>query len=232
MLKQGSEELLGEITERENKISNNAFHQANRELIASVVKGINNGQGRILEIGCGHGDITKNYISPNCANVIATDYTKRFVDHKISSNIKFLVMDALNISFPDNTFDGIISIEVIEHIENDIGFIRESLRVLREGGALLFTTPNRLRLTSLLRYLIGKPIKFPHNYATDPVLGDILHLREYSYRDLCNLLKSFSVQSIEIKGVWFGIPHFQLGILHPPKLFEKLAFNWHVKIIK
>lgn len=164
--------------------------------------------------------------------MIATDVTKRFIGEEISRNVKFQLEDALNLSFSDNTFDGVISVEVIEHMENDVRFIKESLRVLKKGGTLFFTTPNRLRLSSVMRYLIGKPIKFPHSYASDTVLGDIRHLREYSYDDIKRLVKKFPVQSYEIRGVWLGVPSWQIGIVHPPKSLEKWAFNWHVKIIK
>lgn len=220
------------ILEREKAAARSRFHKANRRIIGETVREICNGQGTILEIGCGHGDISREYIAPNCAFVIATDTTKRFAGDEISNNIKFQLEDALNLSFPDETFDGIISIDVIEHVDDDLKFLTENLRVLKKRGVLFFTTPNRLRLTSLMRYLIGKPIKFPHNYAADPVLGDILHQREYSLNDLRKLLSKFSVSTIEIKGVWFGVPALQIGIVHPLKFLERYCFSWHVKIIK
>ena len=222
----------GKVSQLQKKLAKNKFHQAHRRSIAEVVKGINNRQGKILDIGCGHRDITREYIAPNCALVIAIDIVKRFVGEEISNNIKFQLEDALNLSFPDETFDGVISIEVIEHVEDDVRFIEESLRVLKTGGTLFFTTPNRLRLSSVMRYLIAKPIKFPHCYARDTVLGDILHLREYSLTDLHRLLKRFSTNSVEIEGIWLGIPAFQIGITHPPKFLQRYTFDWHVKLIK
>jgi len=229
-------EIVGDygkqVRRREKIIHGSRFHHANRRIIAEVVKGINDGYGKILEIGCGHGDVTQEYIAPNCAWVVAIDITKRFVGEEICNNVKFLIEDALDLSFRDETFDGVISIDVIEHIRNDTRFIQESLRVLKKGGTLFFTTPNRLRLMSLVRCLIGKPIKFPHSYAHDATLGDILHLREYSFNGLLEFLKSFSVDLAEIKGVWFGIPAFQIGIVYPPKFLERWSFCWHVKMIK
>lgn len=221
-----------QITKRERRLACDKFHRVNRRIIAEVVKGINNGQGKILDIGCGHGDITREYIAPNCALVIATDIVKRFVGEEISNNIRFQLEDALNLSFPNETFDGVISVDVIEHVEDDVRFIEEGIRVLKKGGTLFFTTPNRLRLSSVIRYLIAKPIKFPHCYARDTVLGDILHLREYSLADLREFLKGFCVDLVEIRGIWFGIPAFQIGILHPSKFLERWSFSWHVKMIK
>lgn len=44
--------------------------------------------------------------------------------------------------FADATFDAIVSVEGIEHLENPTQFLRECRRVLRPGGLLFLTTPN------------------------------------------------------------------------------------------
>ncbi len=67
--------------------------------------------------------------------------------------------------FPDASFDYVVSIEGIEHIENHFSFLREVRRVLRPGGVLILTTPNVLSLesrwsffTSGFHHLAAKPI--------------------------------------------------------------------------
>jgi SAM-dependent methyltransferase len=221
------------VLERERAIAESKFHHANRTIIAEVVKSIRNGQGQILEIGCGHGDVTRDYLAPNCARVIATDVVDRgFGVERAPANVSFRLEDALSLSFPDETFDGVFSVDVIEHVPDDGRFVEEGLRVLKKGGTLFFTTPNRLRVTALARYLIGKPLRFPHVYATDPVLGDITHLREYSLTDLRRLLAGFKVSWVEIKGVWFGVPALQIGIARPGPCLWRHAFIWHVRIVK
>ncbi len=220
------------LKRREKKVDGNRFHQVERKMIAETVRKIKNGRGTVLEVGCGAGYLTRTYIAPNCAQVLATDMTKCFIKEETDSNIKFQLEDALNLSFPDNSFDGVVSVHVIEHVEDDVRFIEEGLRVLRKGGTLFFVTPNRLRLTSVMRYLISKPIKFPHSYGKDAVLGNILHLREYSLGDLHKLCKKFFVDSVEIKGIWFGVPCLEIGMVHPPKFLKRCSFDWHIKMIK
>jgi SAM-dependent methyltransferase len=59
------------------------------------------------------------------------------------SNIKDIVFDNMvNSQLPDNEFDGVIAIEVIEHIEQDDKFLQQISRILKPGGFLLLTTPN------------------------------------------------------------------------------------------
>jgi SAM-dependent methyltransferase len=52
--------------------------------------------------------------------------------------------DATNLSFPDNTFDRVITSEVLEHIQNDVGAIAEMVRVLKPGGTFAGTVPSWL----------------------------------------------------------------------------------------
>ncbi len=54
------------------------------------------------------------------------------------------VGDALALPFADNTFDRIITSEVLEHIPNDRGAMAEIVRVLRPGGTLAATVPTYL----------------------------------------------------------------------------------------
>jgi 2-polyprenyl-3-methyl-5-hydroxy-6-metoxy-1,4-benzoquinol methylase len=49
--------------------------------------------------------------------------------------------------FHDGSFDVVLSMEGIEHFENQAGFVRECARVLKPGGRLVLTTPNVLTLS-------------------------------------------------------------------------------------
>jgi ubiquinone/menaquinone biosynthesis C-methylase UbiE len=56
--------------------------------------------------------------------------------------------------FEDTSFDYVVSIEGIEHIENQFLFLRECYRVLKPGGRLFLTTPNVSSLENRLGFLI------------------------------------------------------------------------------
>ena len=55
----------------------------------------------------------------------------------------------------DDSVDGIIAVEVVEHIEDHLTMFREVARVLKPGGRLLFTTPNILSLKSRILFLFS-----------------------------------------------------------------------------
>lgn len=105
------------IAEREKLIASSRFHRKNRELIARTIRGIYSGQAKVLDVGCGHGDISRYYLAPNCKEVIATDISNKFLKDEVSEKkIRFIITDALNLSFEDDVFDAVVAIEVIEHI--------------------------------------------------------------------------------------------------------------------
>lgn len=56
------------------------------------------------------------------------------------------------IPFQKETFDYVLCVEGIEHIDAQLHFIKEARRVLRRGGKLFMTTPNKLSLRSRLAY--------------------------------------------------------------------------------
>ncbi len=55
-----------------------------------------------------------------------------------------------DLPFPDNSFDGVLSIEVIEHLENPFHFLRELKRVSKDW--IILTTPNNLSSASILAF--------------------------------------------------------------------------------
>ena len=227
-------ELVAAIAEREAALEQTAFHPANRRILAERVRKVKNGSARVLEIGSGHLDFTLRYLKPAAGEVLATDLEQLFPDGtEIPEGVTFQLEDALNLSFDDDSFDVVIALEVIEHVDDDDRFVSEALRVTRPGGKVIYTTPNRLRLTALARYAIGKPIRFPYTYAVDTVLGDIHHFREYSFRDMKALLDRHSdqISKANIEGIGLGVPAWNTLLMRSGPL-HKLAFNWHVTLTK
>jgi len=68
--------------------------------------------------------------------------------------------------FDDGTFDAVISVEVIEHVEDQFAFIRELVRIAKPGGLVIITTPNTHHMGSRLRSLTWG---FAHLYDPLPL---------------------------------------------------------------
>lgn len=103
------------------------------------------GTARILDVGAGEGYFTQ-LLRDRGDDVSACDYLE---DSFRVAGVPFHRAD-LNeaIPLPDASFDCVVAIEVIEHVENHTRFVRELMRVVRPGGMVVITTPNILSLPS------------------------------------------------------------------------------------
>ena len=135
----------------------------------------------VLEIGCGDGYGTR-LLSQNVMKVIGLDIDQDIIDHALKKNgskkCLFEAYDGEKIPYDDNTFDAVITFQVIEHVFGDIHFVSEIHRVLKKGSKLILSTPNGEN-----RLLNGKS---PWNR---------FHVREYSTRSLNDLLSKFFIKT-------------------------------------
>jgi 2-polyprenyl-6-hydroxyphenyl methylase/3-demethylubiquinone-9 3-methyltransferase len=109
-----------------------------------------------LDGGCGPGRAIER-LRARGARVVALDLAPRMLALARSRGAARAVAgDVARLPFADDTFDVVLSSEVIEHTPEPLASARELLRVLRPGGHLVLSTPNRLwqpvvRAASLLR---------------------------------------------------------------------------------
>lgn len=68
------------------------------------------------------------------------------------------LIDEGPLPFGDGSFDVVVGINFLEHLENDTGFVREMARVLKKGGHFLLTCPDAER--ERLGYRIKKLYRF------------------------------------------------------------------------
>ena len=117
-------------------------------VITDKLRRIGNLKGeRLLDVGCGDGAFTR-ILGSGFREIHGIDvqepYLARFHE-SVKEDDRFAVhqMSASALTFPDDYFDTIVTIETLEHVPNLDGAAREMVRVLRPGAELLITVPNR-----------------------------------------------------------------------------------------
>ena len=132
--------------------------------------------GDVLEIGTGMG-YGIEIIAPSATSYTTIDKSCAY-DASLPDNTRFQQMEVPPIGFADESFDYVISFQVIEHIKRDKEFVKEVSRVLRKGGKFIVSTPNA-----------------PMSLTRNP-----WHIREYTEQQLRDLLVT-DFSSIEAYGV-------------------------------
>jgi ubiquinone/menaquinone biosynthesis C-methylase UbiE len=102
----------------------------------------------LLDLGCGAGE-NSVYFSLKGARCTATDYSPRMVEQALrlaaanGVQIEGRTMNAMDIEFPDNTFDIVYAANLLHHVPEPLTALREIHRVLKPGGKLCFWDPLR-----------------------------------------------------------------------------------------
>ena len=104
---------------------------------------------KVLDFGCGDG-VLSYYLSKAGAEVYGIDLNECAIHlakemfHKKKLEAQFKVAPCSETGFDDESFDIVVSTEVIEHVTSPDDFLVEINRVLKKGGTALVTTPIRL----------------------------------------------------------------------------------------
>ena len=114
-------------------------------VISKIPKNVNS----ILDVGCGNGWVAKEFL-PKGKQVYSLDIsvTNPSKAKKLYPGEKHfgITADSFHLPFNDNSFDCVISSEIIEHVYDPAEFINELFRVVKKGGSLIITTPYKEKL--------------------------------------------------------------------------------------
>jgi len=142
----------------------------------------------ILEAGSGEG-YGANLLSTVAASVTCVDYDESAVAHTRARypHVRIEQGNLIDLPLPDASVDTVVNFQVIEHLWDQDKFIAECARVLRPGGELLISTPNRITFSP----------------GRDTPLNPF-HTRELSAAEMTELLIGGGFTVSEMLGVHHG----------------------------
>lgn len=96
----------------------------------------------ILDVGCGIGGSTRRLSHETGCRVTGIDLSDEYIDVAerlttllgMQERVDFHACSALELPFADNSFDGIWSLQMNMNVEDKLGWLKETFRVLKPGG--------------------------------------------------------------------------------------------------
>ena len=171
---------------------------------------------RVLDVGCGNGNIAKG-IGSLGYEMVGIDFSPEAIRYaqrrNTMSNVTYKVCGAEDVTIHEH-FDAVICSEVLEHLHKPSELMQTISRILKPGCILIATVPNgtgprELLVTrpvqSMSNSVMGKVInksKRVLGYANSTVQSrsdDLTHIQFFTKNDICDLIRSEGFEMMEFK---------------------------------
>jgi len=160
----------------ESKINKTETNKRLHVIYNILLKNINLSGKNFLDVGCGLGYFSEIACKKG-AVVTGIDVGEELINkvHKKLPNGKFITASISKLPFKDRCFDIVLCTEVVEHVENQKKAISEIMRVVKKGGLIIVTTPNK-NFQSLFILLSNIGIRPYHGNEKWFSLGELKHI--------------------------------------------------------
>jgi SAM-dependent methyltransferase len=117
------------------------------------------GPRRVLEVGCGRGELAERMATELGADVVALDQSRRMVELTRARGVGARVGDVQELPFADASFDVAVAAWMLYHVPDVDRALAELARVLRPGGRLVATTNSERNLQELWGMFGGRSVR-------------------------------------------------------------------------
>ncbi len=146
-----------------------------------------------LDVATGTGDLAIDVAAGERIEVVGVDFVEKMMRfavekteaRKLKGRITYAAADALNLPFPDNSFDVATMAFGIRNMPDRLSALEEMARVVKPGGKILvleMTFPRNLRLRRFFTWYLSNVI---------PVVGGIISGNRSAYKYLPDSIKDF-----------------------------------------
>jgi len=168
-----------EIQQLDALESTHFWYRARKMQLSIWFQGLKKSNLQVLDLGSATGGNTLHIASLGHI-VTSAEFSDIGIQIQRSKGIQVVRADARKLPFEDESFDVVICLDVMEHIEEDFLVISEISRVLRSGGRFLISVPEDPKLWS------------SHDVSVN-------HVRRYTRNSLLNILE---YTNLKVTNLW------------------------------
>jgi SAM-dependent methyltransferase len=107
--------------------------------------------GRALDVGCGAGQVVGR-LKEAGFEAWGVDVSEPSIARARKFSERCLLYDGKTLPFPENHFDSVGALNVLEHVDEPEAFIKEVVRVTKPGGKIVISSPNFYRVAGFRDY--------------------------------------------------------------------------------
>lgn len=182
---------------------------------------------RLLDLGAGTGDLAAEALRQHPDSTpVAADFTlemMRIGQHRPHAPGRWNAADALNLPYPDSTFDAVVSGFLMRNVTDIQRALREQYRVLKPGGWIV-----TLDTTRPTRSLLS-PFIYIHMHAVIPLLGWLLTGQRDAYTYLPETSENF-LRAEELLARMAAVEFKEVGFER--RMFGTIAIHWGKKALR
>lgn len=170
----------------------------------------------VLDVGCGTGEVTE-MIQQRTLATLGLDFSKAGIAECKKKELECSVcdIDAEGIPYEDKSFSVVWATDVIEHLFDPVGMLKEANRVLADSGRLLITVPNDYPLRARAMVGIkGKAISYGvykkrgvNKHHTDfnyELIEELFNQSGFKVSDYTAIIGLDKLTKRKLLGNWFG----------------------------
>jgi 2-polyprenyl-3-methyl-5-hydroxy-6-metoxy-1,4-benzoquinol methylase len=151
----------------------------------------------VLDAACGSGVLTGMIADKLNGKVVGVDFSEAAIhfctNQYKQKNIDFIKLDLQQKYFSDNSFDKIVMLETIEHLEPVVAhlIVKNLYHYLKPGGKLIISTPNKYSFWPVIELLLD-------TFGLTPKMKNEQHVKLYTKSSLKAELRQagFKIKSI------------------------------------
>ncbi len=209
-------------------------------ILRNFTNGITKGRWAI-DLGGGYGRLTDHYF-PCAENVVLFDYSRKLLREAKQLYINrehepiYVLGDVNRLPFRDRVFSLAAMIRVFHHLPDMEKPLNEIRRTLKNDHRFLFTYYNNRKLSSILRFLLGKQELSPfavvhqnvddHYYCTHPrYVDDLLKRKSFEKEKEFNVGLPFEIFG-HLRVYPVGLERVLMGVMNPLKLSQFVYSRW------